>query len=821
MNARGFVLAGLTTLCALVGGLVFSGASALAAGPPIIEGESVANVASSSATLQAIINPGGEETTYRFEYGTSTSYGTSSPVPDGKVGSGAAGVAVSVHTQALSPDTGYHFRVVAVSGVETVDGPDRVFTTQALGTAFALPDGRQYELVSPPEKDGAEVRGIEGYGGGGIVQASENGEKITYITLSPPEADPLSNPGVDQLFSERDSDGWSTRNISLHYLDEAGIGVGTGAEYRGFSSDLSRGIVVPLGGSAPLSPEAPLLGPQVPYLRDDLSVDYTPLMTKAEVGAEPGVFGNRYLDAAPDFSHVVFEAAGALTPNAISGVENLYEWVDGELKLISVLPSGETATEAFFWAVSSDGTHVIWTNNPAQGYTLYSSDVETGETVQVDLSQGGPDAGGPSAYQVASSDGSRIFFNSTAELTSDARTCKHCAFQGASEGGDLYEFDLSSHALVDLTVDSNGSDVTGADVLGVIGASEDGSYVYFVAEGALTVGATSGEPNLYVAHYDGASWTTRFIGTLAGGEGEGNNWRSGLRPQGSFAHFARVSGNGRFAAFSSLADLTGYDNADANTGQADAEVYVYDADSGKLTCASCSATGARPVAPASIPGFTPMSNGYGVYQSRYLSDQGRLFFDTGEALVPQDVNGKQDVYEYEPDGVGSCTLAAGCVALISSGGGLESSAFVDASASGDDVFFITEAQLVSQDTDHGFDMYDAHVCSSGAPCFGVPPAGVPACSNADQCKPPPTPQPALFGAPASATFVGSGNPASGAVKPPVVGGHAKAKKGSTGKKKRGRKRTTRGGSKRSGVRRDGARKSRARGSLSGRAGLKG
>ena len=44
-----------------------------------------------------------------------------------------------------------------------------------------------------------------------------------------------------------------------------------------------------------------------------------------------------------------------------------------------------------------------------------------------------------------------------------------------------------------------------------------------------------------------------------------------------------------------------------------------------------------------------------LYQSRYLSDSGRLFFDSSDALVPQDANGTEDVYEYEPAGVGSCT----------------------------------------------------------------------------------------------------------------------------------------------------------------------
>ena len=48
---------------------------------------------------------------------------------------------------------------------------------------------------------------------------------------------------------------------------------------------------------------------------------------------------------------------------------------------------------------------------------------------------------------------------------------------------------------------------------GVVQISEDGSYVYFVAEGTLAAGAVAGEPNLYVSHDGG---TPVFIATLAG-----------------------------------------------------------------------------------------------------------------------------------------------------------------------------------------------------------------------------------------------------------------------------------------------------------------
>jgi hypothetical protein len=165
-----------------------------------------------------------------------------------------------------------------------------------------------------------------------------------------------------------------------------------------------------------------------------------------------------------------------------------------------------------------------------------------------------------------------------------------------------------------------------------------------------------------------------------------------------------------------------------------------------------------------------------LYQSRVLSDGGRLFFDSADALVPQDVNGVEDVYEYERVGGtesageapanDSCTTGSqtynagseGCVSLISSGKkGGEASVFVDASSNGDDVFFTTGDRLVPEDQDSSVDMYDAHVCTSEEPCYPEAVSTPPPCTTADSCRVAPVPQPALFGAPASATFSGSGN----------------------------------------------------------------
>jgi hypothetical protein len=133
--------------------------------------------------------------------------------------------------------------------------------------------------------------------------------------------------------------------------------------------------------------------------------------------------------------------------------------------------------------------------------------------------------------------------------------------------------------------------------------------------------------------------------------------------------------------------------------------------------------------------------------------------------VPQDTNGKEDTYEYEPDGVGSCTDTSstfnvesnGCVALISSGTSGEEAVFLDASEDGDDVFFLTTAKLVPQDVDNALDVYDAHVCGSEGVVCPAAVSSPPPCATADSCRSAPPPQPEIFGAAGSAAFRGQGN----------------------------------------------------------------
>jgi hypothetical protein len=120
--------------------LVVSGSSAPATAsaadptPPSAATNPATNVAQSSATVNGTVNPNGTDTTYYFQYGTTTSYGSSTTSTD--AGSGSSNVPVSANLTGLAPSTTYHYRVVAVSTTAgTTDGTDQTFTTTTPPTA--------------------------------------------------------------------------------------------------------------------------------------------------------------------------------------------------------------------------------------------------------------------------------------------------------------------------------------------------------------------------------------------------------------------------------------------------------------------------------------------------------------------------------------------------------------------------------------------------------------------------------------------------------------------------------------------------------------
>jgi hypothetical protein len=476
---------------------------------------------------------------------------------------------------------------------------------------------------------------------------------------------------------------------------------------------------------------------------------------------QPVEYEPLFAGASADLSHILFEAHDALTPNAPypgSSFSNLYEVTDGTLAFAGILPDGLPAEygsgagggvqlqtnerQPHAHAISEDGSRVFFTAlEPKTGggfhRKLYMRQNNV-RTIDVSPSQRAtPDPNSPqdTRFMTASSDGTKVFFTSSQKLTADANT-------GPSDSGnDLYVYDVEVGKLTDLTPDSTPSDLMGANVEGheLVGASADGSYVYFAATGRLAPGAISGPPNLYVAHDNGGTWEQpKLIATLPNSEDVSNWFLPAKRT-------ARVTPDGRYLLFTALDSLTGYDNSDAATGRPDSEVFRYDAVLGSLRCVSCNPSGSRPIGEATIRSES------GPRPQRYISEDGqRVFFESKDALLPGDTNGRQDVYEWEADGKGSCETPGGCLFLISTGKNTDDSYFLDASPSGDDVFFTTREQLVGQDQDHLVDLYDARVGGGfpytppSAPCAG------------EGCRPAPSQAP-LFGLPSSSTFLGQGN----------------------------------------------------------------
>jgi hypothetical protein len=282
-------------------------------------------------------------------------------------------------------------------------------------------------------------------------------------------------------------------------------------------------------------------------------------------------------------------------------------------------------------------------------------------------------------------------------------------------------------------------------VLGVLGAGEDGKSVYFTATAALAGGAEAGAANLYLWR-EGEG--LRFVATLA--SGDANDWTTEPESQ-----TARATPDGSALAFLSKAPLTGYDNTDQQSGEPDAEAYLYDAEADQLACVSCNPTGQRPIGPAKLPGWsTPFQ------QPRYLSDSGdrRLFFMSSDALDLHDTNKRQDVYEFERPRVGDCgeslptfsAAAGGCIALISSGTDSSAAIAIDASTSGEDTFFATAQRLVGTDVDGNYDIYDARVGGG----FGAPTPPPLPCTG-ESCRPPAIPPAPPV--PGSSGYEGEGN----------------------------------------------------------------
>jgi hypothetical protein len=726
------------------------------------------------------------------------------------LGEGKEPIAVTEALTGLRPSSGYRFRVLATShcAVDNAEqlcegaGPSLAFRTHA-AEAPELPDHRAYELVSPTEKGGGQALAAFPALGTCIplansneckpsssynyypLQSAANGESIAY------EGEAFDSEhaaiGENEYLARRDpKSGWQSTNLT-----PTQVGAKPGG-YKGFTPTLGSGVL-----KQSIGEHSPTLSPEAPVGYEDLYVQpssdpssLTPLLLEGQFfNRSGGQFHIFYAGASEDLSRIFFTANDAFTeetpfaPEALDGGAskyNLYEWHEGRISLVNVMPGNtETfpATTGFGGApgamsrsgvltnaISADGRRAFFSTESGQVYLR-----EDGETTKEIETEGTPD---PGKFLVAAKDGSAVLL----------------------KNGHLHSTE-GAEETVDLTQGKGGFE-------GVVGESEDLSHVYFIdtevldetpnAEGEEAEG---GKDNLYVW---GKDLGTRFVARLEAGDNNGVAGYGGSDWAPPYRRTAEASPDGRYLTFLSRSRLTDYDNTGicrlVVNGPPEIyapgpcpEAFLFDSATGNLVCASCNPTGQQPLS------FSTLRLIYRAEeqmpQPRYLTNEGRLLFDSRDSIVPADTNnGVEDVYQYEPNGVGTCEREAGCISLISAGTGVGDSNFLAMDPSGKNVFFTTRDQLTLKDKDQLVDLYDARE-EGGIPAESETARGE---CQGEACQP--AVSPPNDPTPGSSTFQGAGN----VKETKVAKKHAKKHKKKHSKKKHTHKRAAkhnRGGAK--------------------------
>ncbi len=768
--------------------------------PPEIDAQFASSVLRDEAILVADINPHfWTNTKYYVQYGTGKcsegGCGEEKPTAPGAILSprisGRALRSAGIVLEGLEPGTTYHYRFVAESaGGGPAVGPEKTFTTYAeslahppcaneslrSGTGAKLPDCRAYEMVSPVDKNNGDIKSLrddpEYFTD--LSQSAPDGNRFTYSSYRS-FGNPEGAPFTSQYIASRDAtSGWASDALSAPQGPATGLVLEN--QYKAFSDDLCDGWLVWIA-DAPLPPPG-TEGYANVYRRDTCGKEgYEALVhTQPTLGPE---FLLELQGSTVDGKAAIIRANDKLTPEAASGVYQAYYASGGDLQLACILPDGTpypsnctagmarngdsslgyaiadlNRTASVTGAFSGDGSRLYWTAseatsgvgkiylrvNPGKGQSAIAGGacIEPDKACTTKVSE--TKSNRASRFLLGSPDGSKALFE---------------VVEGPS-AGKLFEFEVGS-----------GSTEVAGGLVGLVGASKDLSRIYLVSEEALASGAAPGKPNLYLSE----GGTVSFITTLADTDVHGIQFPSNASPENVF-QVARVSSDGSAVAFVSSGQPTGYDNTDLQSppeaGEALSEVYVYRAGSTGPLCVSCNPSEARPTGQQvqgnathdkfATAGSIPPGH-YQFYLSRALSADGsRLFFNSYDSLLLGDTNGAEDVYEWEAaPNQGACAQmgaelyvakAGGCLSLISTGQSPEDSEFLDASSSGNDVFFTTSARLVPRDPGL-IDAYDARVGG------GISEPGIAPSCQGEACQPvvlPPSSQ-----RPASADYKGPGN----------------------------------------------------------------
>jgi hypothetical protein len=553
---------------------------------PVVETGVASDRTETSAVLHGSVNPAGLQTTYHFEYGTTTAYGSRAPlITDASAGNLRTSRQVSQLISGLASGTTYHYRLVGVNSIGTTSGADRTFTTLTSSELFPQ---RFYEQVTPVDKEGAQV--LSNF----HVQAANDGSAITVTTLQAPAGAP-SSMMLQNYLSLRGADGWldwkptDAPQDAMPGLNEAST--------VGMSEDFEHALVI---SNRVLAPGGIAGGGNL-YVKDMASGDYTFVAGAPGIGSWTDMTGIQqnekiFLAAAPDFSWILFWGKPQFLPEAQGAA--IYRWTRAteDLEIESLLPGeivppfGVQLPDSYkreLPSASTDGS-VLAYGMPSGVYRR-----EGGETKPVSASQIPGDPAGteaqPGVFDGMTPDGRYVFFRTGARLTEEAPE---------SGGTLLYRYDAVTDELEFLT--------QAGPTLGFYGFGEDGQTIY-----------TDDELKTVVWHA-GQVRTITTERPVQMAEGAKTN----------------VSSNGRYFAW-----IEGsYEKHDG-----EGEVHLYDAVADEDTCISC-LIGGGPNGKAST---TVIARSIGNREPQAILDNGTVFFDTTNRLLAADHNGARDVYAYQ------------------------------------------------------------------------------------------------------------------------------------------------------------------------------
>jgi hypothetical protein len=765
--------------------------------PPAISEVGAVQVSDTSARMVGTIDPKNSATGYVFEYGKTPSLG-SATVPL-NIGGGHTPIVVSQVVGGLSPDADYYFRLVATNLAGTASSASKTLHTRAdppppvnpgncanetlrqEQSSTYLPDCRAYEMVSPPDKNqgGVASKPVGNLNAG----FSRDGNSAGFCTTAV-----FGEPASQMTFtcapyiSRRNPSGWSTVSALPPYC-QVDVDSGTtssGGVFLSPNFDLAA-ILLPESESCqitPLDPAAPLGSRH--FYREDFTTDPPSfnLITPEPLEGQ----SSRFEGSDDDFSHILYSSTANQTPDTSSTALKLYDYHDGALTLVSrdtngnpfgaasALPTNEPAHLQALGplpgAVSDDGRRIYFQNQYEGGTGgcqsaachLYMREGDA-TTYEVSASECTASCGSDTSGETmrgATPAGGIAFFSSADKLTDGA----------APTGQKLYRWDENGapgHKLLDVTPDNEPADGAAPSFGELLGISDDGNTAYFVNSGQLVAGepvgrlfepkgSLTGEEKLYRWSWNGGSPTLTYLGPFDERFTDGFYSTLAAMPNVS-QYWTQVTPDGRYLAV--MTELAYDPVADKDE---DADIYRWDEEGG-WTCVSCQQPGVPSAGSVNTvrvlldPNFNTIQKADPVAA---ISDDGkRIFFDTPDALVPEDTNvctgGEgnfpnnypcKDVYEWND----------GTVSLVSSGAGSEASFLVGATHSGDSVFFETRDRLVGRDTDNGIDVYVART-DGGFP----EPAPQPPICEGEACRSAGTAAPAGAGA-GTAVFEGPGNP---------------------------------------------------------------